>query len=96
MGHEDLERMKCQELFARLSEFVDGELPEGICSEIEAHLSGCEPCEAFLRTLRKTVEICQQLPPDPLSDETKRELREILWTELDSLKHGPPLDSSTG
>jgi len=82
MVHEDLEKMRCQELFARLSEFIDEELPEGICSEIEAHLSDCEPCQAFLRTLRKTVEICQQLPQDSLPEEARRELRETLQAEL--------------
>jgi RNA polymerase sigma-70 factor (ECF subfamily) len=82
MVNEDLEMMRCQQLFALLSEFIDGRLPDGICREIQAHLSDCEPCEAFLRTLQKTVEICQQLPREPLPQETRRELRELLQAEL--------------
>lgn len=83
--------MRCKQLFALLSEFIDGQLPDGICREIEAHLGDCEPCHAFLRTLQKTVEICQQLPSEPLPEETRRELKELLQAELAEWKQKPSL-----
>lgn len=86
MNNEDLEMMKCRQLFALLSEFIDRELSEEICREIQAHLSDCDPCKAFLRTLQKTVEICQKLPSEPFPEEARLELREILHTELADLK----------
>ncbi len=70
--------MRCQELFARLSEFLDGELTEEICQEIQAHMEGCEPCQALSRTLQRTVELCRQLPSRPLPEETRRALWALL------------------
>jgi anti-sigma factor RsiW len=91
MVNEDLEMLRCKQLFALLSEFIDGQLPDGICREIQAHLSDCEPCHAFLRTLQKTVEVCQTLPSYPLPEETKRELKELLQAELAEWKQKPSL-----
>ncbi len=73
--------MTCQELFARLSEFIDGELPPGLCDQIRAHLSDCQPCLAFVTTLRQTVEICHQLPSKPLPESLRRDLKRWLQAE---------------
>lgn len=47
--------MTCDEVFARLSEYVDGELPDALTAEVEAHLQSCENCrkigDAFCATL---------------------------------------------
>ena len=75
--------MDCKEMFARLSDFLDGELTAALCEEIRAHMDGCEPCQAFTRTLRDTVELCRQLPSTPLPADVKREL----WALLDHLPH---------
>jgi RNA polymerase sigma-70 factor (ECF subfamily) len=68
-------------MFARLSEYVDGELPETLCEELARHLDGCTPCEAFLRTLKRTVDICRQLPPKPLPPALRDELRALIERE---------------
>lgn len=70
--------MECRELFARLSEFLDGELTADVCRELQEHLKGCPPCEAFARTLRTTVDLCHRLPPRPLPEDVKRDLRVLL------------------
>ena len=46
----------CHEVFARLSEYIDGELPENLCEMIDGHMQDCEPCVAFLDSLRRTVD----------------------------------------
>ncbi|MBI4667446.1 MAG: zf-HC2 domain-containing protein [Nitrospinae bacterium] len=53
--------MKCHEIFDRISEYIDRELDPSICHEIEAHFKDCEPCVAFLNTLRKTVEVFRKV-----------------------------------
>jgi anti-sigma factor RsiW len=68
-------------MFARLSEYLDGELPPNLCQELTRHLEGCTPCEAFSRTLRLTVDLCRQLPPKPLPESVRRELRALLVRE---------------
>jgi|WetSurMetagenome_2_1015567.scaffolds.fasta_scaffold129275_2 anti-sigma factor (TIGR02949 family) len=46
----------CLEIFARLSAYIDGELGEADCAEIEAHIADCPPCIDFLRGLRASVD----------------------------------------
>ena len=67
----------CLEVFARLSEFIDGELPEMDCAEIEAHIADCPPCIDFLNSLKKCMVVSQGLhgvtdcPPIPPEMEQK-------------------------
>jgi predicted anti-sigma-YlaC factor YlaD len=51
--------MDCREMFARLSEYLDGELDEELCQCFDSHMRDCEPCLAFLTTLKKTIELCR-------------------------------------
>lgn len=55
---------RCQRIFAGLSDYLDGQLDDFSCEEIEAHLNGCEPCKKFLRSLEATIERCRQSPSD--------------------------------
>lgn len=78
--------MECKQLVALLSEFIDGQLPDHLCQEIQAHIADCEPCVAFVNTLRKTIQMCQQLPQQPLPDELKSRLKELLQNEFNTWK----------
>ena len=72
--------MECRELFARLSEYVDGELSQEICEQIRRHLADCEPCVNFAHTLRTTAELCRRLPSRPIPPDVAAELRVVLST----------------
>jgi predicted anti-sigma-YlaC factor YlaD len=47
--------MKCREMLGALSDYIDGELEERLCAEIEAHMQNCPDCQIMVDTLRKTV-----------------------------------------
>jgi predicted anti-sigma-YlaC factor YlaD len=47
----------------RLSEYLDGELPENERVALEAHLSGCPQCSSVLEDLRLVVRQAKALPP---------------------------------
>ncbi len=49
------EHKNCRQLLGSLSEYVDGELDEELCSVLEHHLEDCEDCRIVVDTLRKTV-----------------------------------------
>jgi len=49
----------CRELFAELSEYLDGNLEPKSCEKMQAHIEGCPACVAFLRELRGTIERCR-------------------------------------
>jgi len=62
---------ECVEIFAALSEFLDGTLPLRHCRELQRHLSDCKRCIEYLDTLRKTIRSCRAYqtvtapPPSP-------------------------------
>ncbi len=64
----------CREMFARLSEYMDGELDPEICSSIDDHMEDCPPCRAFLESLRRTVSLSRELPKLEIPEEMVREL----------------------
>jgi RNA polymerase sigma-70 factor (ECF subfamily) len=79
----------CKQIFAVLSEYLDGELPVKNCRELERHLKGCRPCFAYLESLKTTVEACRRYkaPRAPaLSKQVKAALlaavRKVISTDL--------------
>jgi RNA polymerase sigma-70 factor (ECF subfamily) len=53
---------QCKSMFAELSNYLDEQLDDSMCEELEKHLDGCGPCEAFLASLQSTIENCRRLP----------------------------------
>lgn len=68
----------CLEVFARLSEFIDGELPETDYAGIEAHLADCPPCVDFLNSLRKCMAVSRELRASTLCPPVPPELEQKL------------------
>ena len=69
---------RCKKVFAGLSDYLDGELDDFSCEEIETHMNGCEPCKKFLRSLESTIQRCQQSPADCPDREKAAALRKKL------------------
>jgi RNA polymerase sigma-70 factor (ECF subfamily) len=71
-------QLRCKEMFAELSNYLDDELDASLCEELEKHMDGCEPCQAFLSTLERSIEECRKTPnklPDPrIASKVRREL----------------------
>jgi RNA polymerase sigma-70 factor (ECF subfamily) len=57
----------CRALFAQLSDYLDEQLDDSVCEELERHLDGCEPCKTFLATLESTVETLRNAPSESLT-----------------------------
>lgn len=45
----------CKYLLGSLSDYIDGDLEDELCAELEQHLSGCEDCRIVVDSLNKTV-----------------------------------------
>ena len=79
MSHET-----CKNLLSQLSDYIDGDLEESLCAEIERHMEDCPDCQAVVNTLEKTVELYRstertEVPPDVQSRLFKvLELEEIV------------------
>ncbi|MFB3812840.1 MAG: sigma-70 family RNA polymerase sigma factor [Terriglobales bacterium] len=72
----------CKQMFAQLSDYLDGALDDSMCEELERHMDDCKPCQAFLATLKNTVEQTRKLEtvrPDP---RTASEIRRRILGEF--------------
>ena len=54
----------CRELFANLSEYLDGRVEPRTCAEMSAHIDSCPACVVFLRDLRSAIDRCRSLEVD--------------------------------
>ncbi len=81
----------CRELFANLSEYLDGRVEPRTCAEMSAHIDACPNCVAFLRDLRTAIDRCRSLEVgcDPAVLER---LRSALTREYLHMVNGPPLE----
>jgi len=70
--------MKCRRLLKHLSGYLDRDLDPSLCRRIEAHMKGCNPCLAFIRTIEKTVGVLHRQPPAAPSARLKARLRRRL------------------
>ncbi len=55
---------RCKAMFAELSNYLDEQLDDSLCEELERHLNGCVPCRAFLSSLETTIEQCRKWPAE--------------------------------
>ncbi len=68
----------CQELKAQLSDYIDGDLDDGLCKEIERHLANCENCRVVVDTLRKTILLYRDYGATPMPAEAHERLIKTL------------------
>jgi len=52
----------CNEVRNRSSEYLDRDLPAPKLLSIQAHLSNCGPCRAFVETLATTIGFLSRFP----------------------------------
>jgi RNA polymerase sigma-70 factor (ECF subfamily) len=70
---------RCKAMFAELSNYLDEQLDDSLCGELEKHLDGCGPCKAFLSTLEATIEQCRKSPAEcPIGGKTTRLRNELM------------------
>src|SRR6516164_1155809 len=75
--HQKTRPVRCKAMFAELSDYLDEQLDDSLCEEFERHMAGCEPCQAFIATLRATIERCRKSSHDCPPGEAAK-LRQVL------------------
>lgn len=79
---------RCKEMFAELSDYLDDELDDSLCAELEKHMDGCEPCKAFLANLEKSIEQCRNSPKEAADPVLGARMRTELIAEYQKLMAG--------
>lgn len=71
----------CEKALERLYLFIDHELDNASCDEIQAHIDGCQEClsEFDLEVLVKTLvsRSCSEVAPQPLRDRVLLSIRSV-------------------
>ncbi len=57
---QEVAGMRCGEVLAELSEYLDGELSTGRQSQIAEHLNGCDVCERFGGAFTAAIQALRQ------------------------------------
>jgi anti-sigma factor (TIGR02949 family) len=73
------EHKNCRKLLGSLSEYVDGELDEELCSVLEQHMEDCEDCRIVVDTLRKTVYLYHE---SAQAEDIPSDIRQRLYKSL--------------
>lgn len=77
---------QCREIFANLSEYLDGKLAPESCERMRRHIEACPACVAFIQDLKRAIDRCHSLEVCP-DDETRPVLRRLLTEEYLRLKN---------
>ena len=58
--------LRCSEVLADLSDFIDGSLDAERIARLQGHVAGCQVCERFGATFKTAVRALRELraPPD--------------------------------
>ncbi len=71
---------ECRDLFANLSEYLDGRVEPLNCEHMQEHIDACPSCVAFLRDLRAAIDRCRAMTV-PCKSAIAPRLRAILTRE---------------
>ena len=74
--------LTCREAIGLLAEYLESVLSQAQIRRFEAHLTGCEPCLAYLRTYRRTKELTAEAERVAMPEEMRNRLRQLLVRAL--------------
>lgn len=72
----------CQDCIDLFLDYVDGALPVELKHRLDEHLSGCQPCEDFLKTYSATAPLCREALARRMPDTVAAKLHQFLREEL--------------
>jgi predicted anti-sigma-YlaC factor YlaD len=70
--------MDCREIFEGLSDYIDRDMAEKTCREIELHLKDCYNCRVVVNTLKQTVTLYQEAPSIEVPGDVSMRLHKII------------------
>ena len=68
----------CPEVRNLSSDYIDGDLDQSTADAVKSHLDWCPPCQAFVKTLRSTVDLLRSIPNQKAPGDFRQRVRESL------------------
>jgi thioredoxin 1 len=85
---------KCKDYCELLSDYLEGEVRDEECTDIEEHLKYCPPCSAVFESLKATVQVCGQAIPADVPEDVRMRLKLFLEQRCRNDKNRDPERSS--
>jgi hypothetical protein len=74
--------LTCEQAIGLRADDLESALTPEVIAELEAHLEGCGPCVAYLRTYRRTKDLTAQTERVEMPEEMTIRLRRFLLDKL--------------
>ena len=66
--------LTCAELVELVTDYLEGQLPDGERRRFDAHLATCDGCTAYVEQMRTTIAVAGRVPEPELSPELEQRL----------------------
>ena len=73
--------VSCASGVALLMDYLEGVLPDDVRAALEAHVSGCPRCVAFVASYRKTPQLLRAATDSALPTDVRQSLRSFLRSQ---------------
>jgi anti-sigma factor RsiW len=80
-GERVVAGLRCTEVLARLSDYVDGELAPDELTRVKAHVAGCDVCERFGGRFAAVVRGLREAEPPDVAPAVADALARVLERE---------------
>ena len=80
---------KCHDYIDNLNDFLDGELDEALCQDIQKHIGECKNCRIMVDSMKMTVTLCREGKEEQLPPALENKLNNLLKQKWDK-KFGKP------
>jgi anti-sigma factor (TIGR02949 family) len=74
--------MTCRDAIELLADYLEAELPPETGDRLAVHLAGCQPCQAYLNTYRRTRDVTRAAGRVEMPEEMRARLRGFLLERL--------------
>ena len=68
----------CSKYIQNIADYIDGEIDQSLCADIEKHLKDCKNCRIMVDTLKQTVVLCRDGKKEKLPPELEAKLNDVL------------------
>lgn len=82
----DREGLTCRDVIGLMADYLESTLTEEQIAELAEHLDGCDACQAYLNTYRRTMELTAWSEHVEMPAEMRRRLHDFLVRQLSSGK----------
>ena len=65
----------CPDVLGLFSRKLEGQVTPGLCREMEKHMAACAHCDTLCTSLRRTLDLCRELPAPAVPSELQESIR---------------------